>query len=65
MRTPLLAQSILAEPKPRPCPTRGVPGGWHDPWDTDSLAGAVSALRQRNAHRRRVTEADVQIELLA
>jgi len=44
---------------------RGVPGGWHDPWDADPLAGAVSALRQRNALRRQVTEADVQIELLA
>lgn len=65
MRTPLLSQSILAEPKPRPFPTRGVPGGWHDPWDADPLAGVVSALRERNALRRHVTEDDVQLELLA
>jgi hypothetical protein len=48
-----------------PFPTRGVPDGWHDPWDADPLEGIVAALRQRNALRRQVTEADVQIELLA
>jgi hypothetical protein len=65
MRTPLLAQSILAEPKPRPFPTRGVPGGWHDPWDADPLEATLSVLRQRNALRRQVTEADVHVEHLA
>src|SRR5215212_10475431 len=65
MRTWPVSQSIRAEPKPRPFPTRGVPGGWQDPWDADPLEGFVSALGQRNALRRRVSEADVQLELLA
>src|SRR5829696_7224431 len=58
-------QSGPREPIPRPFPTRGVPGGWHDPWDADPLEAVVSALRQRNALRRHVTEADVQLELVA
>ena len=61
----LLSQSILAEPKSRPFPTRGVPGGWHDPWDADPLEGLLAAIRQRNALRRQVREAGVQLELLA
>jgi hypothetical protein len=65
MNTPLLSKSILAEPKPRPFPTRGVRGGWQDPWDADPLAGVVSTIRQRNALRRHLTEEDVQLELLA
>ena len=65
MSTPLRSQSILAGPKPHPFPRRGVPGGWHDPWDADPLAGVVATLRERNALRRQVTEADVQLELLA
>ena len=65
MRSPRLSQSFLADAKPRPFPTRGVPGGWHDPWDADPLAGVVSALRQRNALRRQVTEAGAQLELAA
>jgi hypothetical protein len=42
-----------------------VPGGWHDPWDADPLEAVVSALRQRTALRRRVTEAHVTAELAA
>ncbi len=53
------------DPNLRPFPTRGVPGGWHDPWDADPLEAVVSAIRQRNALRRQVTEAGVQFELLA
>ena len=55
----------LQDPNLRPFPTRGVAGGWHDPWDADPLEAVVSALRQRNALRRQVTEADVQLELMA
>ena len=65
MPTPLLSRSILAGPKPRAFPMRGVPGGWHDPWDADPLAGLVSGLRQRNALRRQVSEAGTQLELAA
>ena len=65
MPSSLLFESFRPGPKPRPFPTRGVAGGWHDPWDADPLDGVVSALRQRNALRRQVTETDVQVELLA
>ena len=58
-------QSAPREPAARPFPTRGVPGGWSDPWDADPLEAVVSALRQRNALRRQITEAAVEIELLA
>lgn len=69
-RTPPMSTSIPFQPGPRdpnlrPFPTRGVPGGWHDPWDADPLEATLSALRQRNALRRQVTEANVQVELLA
>ena len=53
------------DPNLRPFPTRGVPDGWRDPWDADPYDAVLSALRQRNALRRRVTEAGVDIELLA
>jgi hypothetical protein len=42
-----------------------VPGGWQDPWDADPLEGVVSALRQRNALRRRISEAGMQFELVS
>jgi hypothetical protein len=53
------------QPTPRPFPTRGIPGGWHDPWDADPIEAVVAALRQRNVLRRQVTEAGVQLELVA
>jgi hypothetical protein len=55
----------LQDPNLHPFPTRGVPGGWHDPWDSDPLEAVVSTIRQRNALRRQVTEPGVQLELLA
>jgi hypothetical protein len=36
-----------------------------DPWDGDPLDAVVSALRQRNALRRQVIEAGIELELLA
>jgi hypothetical protein len=65
MSTSLPFQSGSREPTPRPFPTSGVPGGWHDPWDGDPLDPLLSTLRQRNALRRQVTEVDVQVELVA
>jgi hypothetical protein len=65
MSTQLPFQSGSREPVQRPFPTRGVPGGWHDPWDGDPQETMVAALRQRNALRRQVTEAGVQLELMA
>ena len=65
MRIPLLYESMLVEPKPQPFPTRGVPDGWRDPWDADPYDAVLSALRQRNALRRRVTESGVDVELVA
>jgi hypothetical protein len=65
MSTSIPFKSGPREPAARPFPTRGVPGGRLDPWDADPLEAMVSAIRQRNALRRRVTEADVQFELLA
>src|SRR5687768_5376694 len=58
-------QSGPREPTARPFPTRGVPGGWHDPWDGDPQEAMVAALRQRNALGRQVIDADVQVELMA
>jgi hypothetical protein len=65
MSTSIPFQSGPRDPNLRPFPTRGVPGGWHDPWDADPLEAVVAALRQRNALRRHVTEAGVQVELVA
>jgi hypothetical protein len=65
MSAPMPPPYRLQDPNLRSFPTRGIPGGWHDPWDADPLEAVVSALRQRNALRRQVTEADVQVDLLA
>src|SRR3954454_8222306 len=65
MSTQLPFQSRPRDPNLRPFPTRGVSGGWHDPWDADPLEAVISALRQRNALRRQVTEGNVQLELVA
>jgi len=65
MSTQLPFQSGSREPVQRPFPTRGVPGGWHDPWDADPYDAVEVTLRQRNALRRQVTEAGVQLELVA
>src|SRR5215211_2314157 len=65
MSTQLPFQSGSREPVQRPFPTRGVPGGWHDPWDADPYDAVEAALRHRNALRRQVTEAGVQLELVA
>jgi len=58
-------QSSPRDPAAVPFPARGVPGGWHDPWDRDPVEAMVAAFRQRQAHERRVTEAGVQLELAA
>ncbi len=50
---------------PRPFPTRGVPGGWHDAWDDDPLQPLLVVLPQHGSQRRHVIEADQHIELLA
>jgi hypothetical protein len=65
MSTSIPFQSGPRVPTPRPFPTRGVPDGWRDPWDADPYDAVVSALRQRNTLRRQLTEAGVQLELVA
>jgi hypothetical protein len=65
MSTSIPFQSGPRDPNLRPFPTRGVPDGWRDPWDADPYDAVVSALRERNALRRQVTEAGVQLELVA
>jgi hypothetical protein len=65
MSTQLPFQSRPRNPDLRPFPTRGVADGWRDPWDADPYDAVVSALRQRNALRRQVTEAGAQLELVA
>jgi hypothetical protein len=65
MRTSIPFQTGPRDPNLRPFPTRGVPNGWHDPWDADPYDAVLSALRRPNALRRRVTEAGVQLELVA
>jgi len=65
MSAPLPFQSRPRDPDLRPFPTRGVPGGWRDPWDVDPYDAVISALRERNALRRHLTEAGVQLELVA
>ena len=64
MRTSIPFQSGPRDPNLRPFPTRGVPNGWHDPWDADPYDAVLAALRRRNALRRRVTESGVDVELL-
>jgi hypothetical protein len=65
MSTSLPFQSGYRYPSPRPFPTRGIPGGWQDPWDADPYDAVVSALRQRNALWRQVREAGVALALVA
>jgi hypothetical protein len=64
-RAPLPPPYRLRDPNLRPFPTRGLPDGWRDPWDADPYDAVLAALRQRNALRRHVTEAGVQLELVA
>jgi hypothetical protein len=65
MSTSIPFQSGPRDPNRRPFPTRGVPDGWRDPWDADPFDAVLSALRQRNALRRQVTESGVRLELVA
>src|SRR5215210_2138972 len=65
MRTASPFSSRSRDPNLRPFPTRGVPDGWHDPWDADPYDTVLSALRQPNVLQRRVTEAEAHLELLA
>ena len=65
MRAPMPPPYRLRDPNLRPLPTRGIPDGWRDPWDADPYDAVLATLRQRNALRRRVTEAGVQLELVA
>ena len=65
MSAPMPPPYRLMDPNLRPFPTRGVTDGWRDPWDADPYDAVVAALRQRNALRRHVTEAGVQLELMA
>ena len=65
MSAPMPPPYRLRDPNLRPFPTRGIPDGWRDPWDADPYDAVLSALRRRNALRRQVTEAGVQLELVA
>ena len=65
MSTSIPFRSGPRDPNLHPFPARGVPGGWRDPWDADPHDAVLSALRQRNALRRQVTEVSVQLELVA
>src|SRR5215212_2614932 len=65
MSTQLPFQSRPVDPTTRPFPIRGVPGGWHDPWDADPLDAVLAVLPDRDARRRRITEAGVPFELVA
>jgi hypothetical protein len=49
---------------PAPFPTRGVPGGWRDPWDTEPLPRML-VLPPSEVQRRSVRDADLRIELVA
>ena len=49
----------------QPFPARGVAGGWRDPWDGDPVKTIVAALRQQRALRRCLSEAGVELALLA
>ena len=52
-------------PTPRPFPTRGVAGGWRDPWDSDPTDAMVGALSHRAAHARSVHAQGLCIALIA
>jgi hypothetical protein len=65
MSAPTPFPSRPQDPALRPFPARGVPGGWHDPWDGDPVEAMVATLRQQQALRRRMSEAGVQLELAA
>ncbi|HLL51869.1 MAG TPA: hypothetical protein VK356_14475, partial [Thermomicrobiales bacterium] len=52
-------------PLPRPFPTRGIPGGWHDPWDGDPLDAVLAGLPWRDPNRRHMIAAGLDVELLA
>src|SRR5918995_3879101 len=65
MSTSIPFQSGPRDPNLRPFPTRGLPDGWRDPWDADPYDAVLAAVRARTALRRRVTEAGVQLELVA
>jgi hypothetical protein len=52
-------------PTLQPFPTRGVPGGWREAWDTDPLADLPTGRPPSDARRRSVCGASLRGELVA
>jgi hypothetical protein len=65
VRTRAVPPRRFLAPSPRPFPTRGVPGGWSDPWDGDPRDAAMAAPRCRADPGRCVAEAGQRVELAA
>jgi hypothetical protein len=66
MRAQSTTPHRLLGTSPRPFPSRGVPGGWHDAWDDDDpFQSLLMALPRRSPRQRQVIEADQHLELLA
>ena len=65
MRSKTPVQNRPLQASPRPFPTRGVRGGWRDPWDDDPLAAALAALPRLAVHGRSVQVADEHLVLSA
>lgn len=49
---------------PAPFPTRGTPGGWRDPWDSDPLPRLLAPPSSR-VQRRSVRDVELHVELIA
>ena len=62
IRPPSPAYRSLA-PAPRPFPTRGVAGGWQDPWDGDPIDAMLAARSDPGAPARSVRAAGLHFEL--
>jgi hypothetical protein len=61
---PLPLSSKSRSQRPEPFPTRGVPGGWRDRWESDP-ADAVLAGVRNHARRRVMTVPGLHLELVA
>jgi hypothetical protein len=63
-----LQTPLFTRPSGRPLhlfPTRGVPGGWRDPWDDDPRDALLELLLHRDVAHRHVAEGRVQLDFEA
>ena len=65
MRAPTSFSSHLPEVSLQAFPTRGVPGGWRDPWDDDPRDPLLARLPRRGGLQRHIIAGSLELDLVA